>query len=289
MAFIGRKARFAWRRFPFRTPTFEIANARCERATIAASVSLRQTLPVNEKASTLESDPESTSRYEGEPSRRPINDAWGSASVRAPFHEKGRRSVTRWMLWCAIAQTAFVGAAAAQGTAGRLFESPRLAQAPAAPPGALTPSDPLVPSDLAPQFQTGVAALDDPATFLPKRATELSVNIRPSEGALPEEPVGDYIGGAQSRAELYRGDLRAFTWKASGMHRTPTYFDDPRVERHGIVAHPLIQPAASAARFYATVPLLPALLVLEPPCHVRYCLGEGRWSIGASERFATPY
>lgn len=196
--------------------------------------------------------------------------------------------MTRAMLFASAAVAVLAGSANAQRA---LFDSPRLAQAPARsfaqPPGA--PASENAPSDLAPQLNTGVAALDDPATFLPKRAVELSVDIRPSPGAIPEEPKGDYIGGPQSRAELYRGEERPFVWTASGMNRTPIYFDDPRVERHGMVAHRLIQPAASVVRFYGTFPLLPALMVIEPPCNVRYCLGEGRWGLGISERFATPY
>lgn len=174
--------------------------------------------------------------------------------------------------------------AGAQAPGRMLFDSPRLAQAPELgdPPLA-------APSDLAPQYSTGVEALDDPATFMPKRATELQIDIRPSEGDLPEPPASEYIGGAGARAELYRGEDRTFFWSASRMRRTPIYFDDPRTERFGLTANPLVQPGLSAARFYATFPALPVLMAIDPPCRVHYTLGEGRWSLGRLERYATPY
>jgi hypothetical protein len=67
-----------------------------------------------------------------------------------------------------------------------------------------------------------------------------------------------------------------FTWKASGLCHKPLYFEDVQLERYGHSCGPFLQPIASGAHFFLTVPLLPYKMGLEPPDECMYSLGYYR-------------
>jgi hypothetical protein len=67
-----------------------------------------------------------------------------------------------------------------------------------------------------------------------------------------------------------------FTWKASGTCHKPLYFEDVQLERYGHSWNPVIQPFASAAHFFVSVPLLPYKMGLRPPNECVYTLGYYR-------------
>jgi hypothetical protein len=67
-----------------------------------------------------------------------------------------------------------------------------------------------------------------------------------------------------------------YTWKASGLCHKPLYFEDIQLERYGHSCGPLLQPIASGAHFFLTVPILPYKMGLEPPDECMYTLGYYR-------------
>ncbi len=69
--------------------------------------------------------------------------------------------------------------------------------------------------------------------------------------------------------------LTNFEWKASGLCHKPLYFEQPRVERYGHTV-PFVHPAIAAAHFFASVPVLPYKMGLEPPYECVYSLGYYR-------------
>ena len=74
--------------------------------------------------------------------------------------------------------------------------------------------------------------------------------------------------------------LTAYLWQAPNTFSGPLYFEDVMLERHGHERFPHhLQPLASAARFYATIPALPYLMTVRPPGECYYHMGY--FNIGA--------
>jgi hypothetical protein len=67
-----------------------------------------------------------------------------------------------------------------------------------------------------------------------------------------------------------------YTWTASALCHKPLYFEDEKLERYGHMWGPWLQPIISHGRFFATVPLLPYAMGLEPPHECIYVLGHYR-------------
>jgi hypothetical protein len=65
-----------------------------------------------------------------------------------------------------------------------------------------------------------------------------------------------------------------FEWKASALCHKPLYFEEVALERYGHAC--VLQPAVSAARFFATVPALPYEMGMRPPWECVYPLGHYR-------------
>jgi hypothetical protein len=72
-----------------------------------------------------------------------------------------------------------------------------------------------------------------------------------------------------------------YHWTASQLRYRPLYFEDAMLERHGQSWHPLVQPVASGARFFATFPALPYAMTINPPRPARSTLGHFRPGSGA--------
>ncbi len=65
-------------------------------------------------------------------------------------------------------------------------------------------------------------------------------------------------------------------WAAPNTFSKPRYFEDRMLERHGHTRWGKLQPAASGARFFATVAMLPYLMTLQHPSECEYTLGYYR-------------
>jgi hypothetical protein len=67
-----------------------------------------------------------------------------------------------------------------------------------------------------------------------------------------------------------------FNWTAAGTCHKPLYFEEPDLERYGHSWNPLVQPVISGAHFFATFPVLPYKMGLNPPQECMYSLGYYR-------------
>jgi len=65
-------------------------------------------------------------------------------------------------------------------------------------------------------------------------------------------------------------------WAAPNTFSNPKYFEDRMLERHGQESWGCLQPLASGARFFGTVPMLPYLWTVSDPCDCQYTLGYFR-------------
>jgi len=62
--------------------------------------------------------------------------------------------------------------------------------------------------------------------------------------------------------------LKSVQWYAANLHYRQPYFEEYLLERQGFSYGPIIQPAVSAARFFTTATLLPALRHSRHRCEV---------------------
>jgi len=69
-----------------------------------------------------------------------------------------------------------------------------------------------------------------------------------------------------------------YRWEAPSLCYGPLYFEENNLERYGYSQTYVrsLQPLASSARFFATVPMLPYLVYAEPAHECNYILGEYR-------------
>ncbi len=97
-------------------------------------------------------------------------------------------------------------------------------------------------------------------------------------GVLPEDTAAKR---ALPPTALLDGQARGIAatqvnWKPANICHLPLYFEDAMLERHGHVRWGHAQPIVSGAKFFATMPLLPYLKTMHPPCEYRYTLGHFR-------------
>ncbi len=67
-----------------------------------------------------------------------------------------------------------------------------------------------------------------------------------------------------------------FNWSATQFCHQPLYFEEVNLERYGYGCRPCLQPLASGAHFFLTVPALPYKMVVNPPRECVYTLGYYR-------------
>ena len=65
-------------------------------------------------------------------------------------------------------------------------------------------------------------------------------------------------------------------WAAPNTYSRPRYFEDRMLERHGHERCWPLTPVISGVRFFATIPMLPYLGTISPPCDCEYTLGYYR-------------
>lgn len=69
---------------------------------------------------------------------------------------------------------------------------------------------------------------------------------------------------------------REANWEAPATCHYPLYFEEVNLERYGYSHFGCLQPVASAAHFFGTVPLLPYKMTLHPSRECLYTLGHYR-------------
>ncbi len=106
-----------------------------------------------------------------------------------------------------------------------------------------------------------------------KSIGKLTTNITPPEGELPHDcPL---IGGDVPFQWRAFGPT-TFAWTASALCHKPLYFEDVQLERYGHMCGPWVQPFASAAQFFLTIPVLPYEMGVELPNECISTLGYYR-------------
>lgn len=153
------------------------------------------------------------------------------------------------------------------------FQAPP-AEAPAAEEGLPEPTGPAQPA-------ANVKPPQDPcAVAVFKPLSELSIGIAQPTGQLPT----DHAAACWDQLTQAPGSLAAcrcwpvlcYQWDATCFCHRPLYFEEINAERYGYGCDYCLQPAASAAHFFATVPALPYCLAAECPGECVYTLGHYR-------------
>lgn len=88
------------------------------------------------------------------------------------------------------------------------------------------------------------------------------------DAASAEREVEATYGRLASQKQVY--------WHPSSICHYPLRFEEAMLERHGHVRFGCLQPLASGARFFATIPMIPYLQTLQPRCEPVYALGNYR-------------
>jgi hypothetical protein len=105
-------------------------------------------------------------------------------------------------------------------------------------------------------------------------STAMSGNQFPDDHATEcWAPINDGAGpfvGARSWGAT------TFAWNATCLCHRPLYFEEINLERYGYGCCESLQPAASAAHFFATIPALPYCMATDCPCDCIYTLGHYR-------------
>jgi len=112
-----------------------------------------------------------------------------------------------------------------------------------------------------------------------KSIRDLSADIRPGEGEMPENAAAAkfsregqvrHMPGTNRPWPLYE-----FWWEAPAVGHRPLYFEEVNLERYGY-SHGVIQPLLSGAHFFGKIPALPYMMTAESPCDYVYTLGHYR-------------
>lgn len=125
----------------------------------------------------------------------------------------------------------------------------------------------------------------DPKTGCPEEMLKLDplssfrfdVSLPKGDTKVPSDCAAPYFQNRDRRDAYDRGWAdQSFDWVAPDLCHYPLYFEDVPLERYGQTRHPLIQPAVSAGRFYASVPLLPYKMWIMRPGECLSVLGYYR-------------
>ena len=112
-----------------------------------------------------------------------------------------------------------------------------------------------------------------PATPLGKMTGSCHPSV-PALGEIDVLPPGDDRGPKDSSGKLFGPtiappkvgeEMLVHGWAPTNLHHQPLYFDDTPLERYGQAHSALVQPLASAARFYGTFAVMPIKLFSQPP------------------------
>jgi len=121
----------------------------------------------------------------------------------------------------------------------------------------------------------------DPCAALAARPfSDFGIDIAMPTGNAPE----DHASGCWESIDASPGQLAGercwaattFNWNATCFCHRPLYFEEINLERYGYGCCESLQPAASAAHFFATIPVLPYCIATDCPGECIYTLGHYR-------------
>ncbi len=129
--------------------------------------------------------------------------------------------------------------------------------------------------------QVAIPKVEDGHFALPPLAAPTIATKEIGNGRVPDGFRGDDEAPAQPLPESadQRGEVWNWSvcnWVAADTFSNPRYFEDRMLERHGQERCGVLQPVASGARFFVTVPMLPYLMAIREPCDREYTLGYYR-------------
>jgi hypothetical protein len=133
---------------------------------------------------------------------------------------------------------------------------------------------------LPPPAEPSAAAGDPCAAAVEKPMSALGIYIGLPTGDLPADHAAgcwesiNQSGAASAAARSWPGLV--YQWDATSLCHRPLYFEEINLERHGYGCCACLQPIASAAHFFGTVPALPYCMAAECPCECVYTLGHYR-------------
>jgi len=119
----------------------------------------------------------------------------------------------------------------------------------------------------------------EPAMSTSTPLLDITADLTAPAGESPVDSAATILAAAgQVAVDLYmqRDTFSEFHWEASGLCHKPLYFEERGLERYGHTVCPLAQPLISGAHFFATVPILPYKMTIEPPKQCIYALGYYR-------------
>jgi hypothetical protein len=123
-------------------------------------------------------------------------------------------------------------------------------------------------------------AKDPCAAMDEKPLAALGIGIAIPAGTLPDDPATacwtQLNDSASPVASIRCWPMHVCHWNASCVCHRPLYFEQINLERHGYGCCESLQPLASAAHFFGTVPALPYCMAVECPCECVYTLGHYR-------------
>jgi hypothetical protein len=109
---------------------------------------------------------------------------------------------------------------------------------------------------------------------------ELGIAIALPDGKSPDDPAAAcwrrLNESAGPLAAMRCWPMTLYNWEATCLCHRPLYFEQINLERHGYGCCEPLQPLASAAHFFGTVPALPYCMAVECPCECVYTLGHYR-------------
>lgn len=158
-----------------------------------------------------------------------------------------------------------------------LFAAPALESLPAdhfaqSPPPTTQP----VPTEPLPQQAEEVRSPLAAPGFDRKPIGGLGIDIRPPAGELPPDAAREAFAASAELPVVDRAHGETlFFWTAPNLGHRPLYFEQRYVERYGY-SFGRLQPIASGAQFFGTVPLLPWKMLQDPPRRFLYQLGQAR-------------
>lgn len=137
------------------------------------------------------------------------------------------------------------------------------------------------PADAQKNAATPPAAAKDPcAAAAIKPLSELGISIAQPAGDLPTDQATlcwNQINQTAGPLAMVRcWPVLCYQWDATCFCHRPLYFEEINLERYGYQCDCCLQPFASAAHFFGTVPLMPYCMANECPGECVYTLGHYR-------------
>jgi hypothetical protein len=162
-------------------------------------------------------------------------------------------------------------AATVPAVAGRVIRTTQLQLQPEPPPRTDSPDS--ATSEMLPMPTTCGVPNEKPLS-------QLSIDIRAPQGQLPTDHAASCWEQLNSSsgpsADMRFWAEQCYNWNASCMFHRPLYFEEINLERYGYGCCECLQPFASAAHFFGTVPVLPYCMAADCPGECEYTLGHYR-------------